>query len=108
MRFPHFVIFAGAVPAMPSSLIVLSAGQLGRGAPALAGSAPQELLEALAQVPDPRDRRGIRYGLAPVLGVAVRATLAGRVLMRRSRNGLPTPRRGCAPGWGWAALSRTW
>jgi DDE_Tnp_1-associated len=64
---------------MSSSLIVLSAGQLGllgRGAPALAGSAPQGLLEALAQVPDPRDRRGIRYGLAPVLGVAVCATLA--------------------------------
>lgn len=65
---------------MSSSLIVLSAGQLGqlgRGAPALAGSAPQGLLEALAQVPDPRDRRGIRYGLAPVLAVAVCATLAG-------------------------------
>jgi hypothetical protein len=65
---------------MSSSLIALSAGQLGllgRGAPALAGSAPQGLLEALAQVPDPRDRRGIRYGLAPVLGVAVCATLAG-------------------------------
>jgi predicted transposase YbfD/YdcC len=35
------------------------------------------LLEALSQVPDPRDPRGVRYALVPVLSVAVCATLAG-------------------------------
>ena len=37
----------------------------------------QRLLAALASVPDPRDRRGIRYGLVGVLAVAVTAALAG-------------------------------
>jgi DDE_Tnp_1-associated len=35
------------------------------------------LLEALAQVPGPRDPRGVRYDLVPVLAVAVCATLVG-------------------------------
>lgn len=44
----------------------------------LAGDAPPAgLLDALARVPDPRDPRGMRHGLAAVLGVAVCATLAG-------------------------------
>ena len=65
---------------MSSLPAVLADGQLallGRTEMALAGAAPQDLLEALAQVPDPRDPRGIRYRLAPVLAVAVCATLAG-------------------------------
>ena len=37
----------------------------------------QRLLEALETVPDPRDRRGVRYGLAGVLALAVTATVAG-------------------------------
>ena len=37
----------------------------------------QRLLEALESVPDPRDRRGVRYPLAGVLALAVTATLAG-------------------------------
>ena len=41
------------------------------------GAAADGLLEALSQVPDPRDPRGVRYGLAPVLALAVCATLAG-------------------------------
>jgi predicted transposase YbfD/YdcC len=41
------------------------------------GAVPAGLLEALAQVPDPRDPRGVRYALVPVLAVAVCATLAG-------------------------------
>jgi predicted transposase YbfD/YdcC len=41
------------------------------------GAVPPGLLGALAQVPDPRDPRGIRYPLAPVLAVVVCATLAG-------------------------------
>ncbi|WP_245673774.1 ISAs1 family transposase [Actinoplanes rectilineatus] len=35
------------------------------------------LLDVLAGVPDPRDRRGIRYPLSAVLGVAVCAVMAG-------------------------------
>ncbi len=65
---------------MSSSPTVLAAGQLallGRRGPALAAAAPQELLEALARVPDPRDPRGRRYPLVPVLAIAVCATLAG-------------------------------
>lgn len=37
----------------------------------------QRLLAALASVPDPRDRRGVRYGLVGVLAVTVTAVLAG-------------------------------
>lgn len=37
----------------------------------------QRLLAALAAVPDPRDRRGVRYSLAGVLALAVTATVAG-------------------------------
>jgi len=65
---------------MSSSPTVLAAGQLallGRSGPDLAGAAPEGLLEALAQVPDPRHRRGIRYPLVPVLAVSVCAMLAG-------------------------------
>src|SRR2546429_6569297 len=65
---------------MSSSPAVLAAGQLallGRRGPALAAAAPQELLEALGQVPDPRDPRGRRYPLVPVLAIAVCAVLAG-------------------------------
>ena len=36
-----------------------------------------ELLDLLARVPDPRDPRGVRYGLAGVLAVAVTAVLTG-------------------------------
>jgi predicted transposase YbfD/YdcC len=65
---------------MSSSPTVLAAGQLallGRSGPDFAGAAPERLLEALAQVPDPRHRRGIRYPLVPVLAVSVCAMLAG-------------------------------
>jgi predicted transposase YbfD/YdcC len=65
---------------MSSSPAVLAAGQLallGRRGRALAAAAPQELLEALARVPDPRDPRGRRYPLVPVLAIAVCAALAG-------------------------------
>jgi hypothetical protein len=36
-----------------------------------------DLLQALAAVPDPRHRRGVRYRLASLLAVAVCAVLAG-------------------------------
>ncbi len=37
----------------------------------------ERLFEALQTVPDPRDRRGVRYPLAGVLALAVTATVAG-------------------------------
>ncbi|WP_161987396.1 transposase family protein, partial [Prescottella subtropica] len=37
----------------------------------------ERLLEVFESVPDPRDRRGIRYPLAGVLALVVTATLAG-------------------------------
>lgn len=40
-------------------------------------SAPLTLLEALAQVPDPRSRRGQRHPLSAILALAVVAMLAG-------------------------------
>jgi hypothetical protein len=50
---------------------------LARSRAPLGGTAPEDLLEALGRVPDPRDRRGIRRPLVPVLGVAVCAMPAG-------------------------------
>jgi DDE_Tnp_1-associated len=43
------------------------------------------LLAALEQIPDPRRRRGRRYGLAPLLLSAVLAVLAGATSYRRIR-----------------------
>ena len=40
-------------------------------------SAPLSLLAVLAEVPDPRDRRGLRHPLAAILGLAVLAMLTG-------------------------------
>jgi predicted transposase YbfD/YdcC len=37
----------------------------------------EQLLDALAKVPDPRDPRGVRYSLSGMLALAVTATLAG-------------------------------
>ncbi|MGH3804664.1 MAG: transposase family protein, partial [Pseudonocardiaceae bacterium] len=37
----------------------------------------EHLLSVLATVPDPRDKRGVRYPLAGILALAVTATLAG-------------------------------
>jgi hypothetical protein len=59
---------------------VLAGGQLGllsRTEVAVAGAAAEDLLEALGRVPDPRDPRGRRYPLVPVLAIAVCAMLAG-------------------------------
>jgi hypothetical protein len=68
-----------AVPAMSSSPAGLAAGQLAMLDPAGQdpAEAPRDLLDALARVPDPRDPRGVRYALVPVLAAAVCATLAG-------------------------------
>jgi hypothetical protein len=40
-------------------------------------SAPLSLLEALAEVPDPRNPKGVRYPLPAILGLAVLAMLTG-------------------------------
>ena len=67
---------------MPSSPTVLAGGQLGllsRSEVAVAGAAAEDLLEALGRVPDPRDPRGRRYPLVPVLAIAVCAMLAGAI-----------------------------
>jgi hypothetical protein len=44
---------------------------------ALDDAGQADLLQALAMVPDPRHRRGVRYRLASLLAVAVCAVLAG-------------------------------
>jgi DDE_Tnp_1-associated len=74
------MIITGAVPAVSSSLTVLAAGHLDALAcrdPVPGEVVPAGLLDALAQVPDPRDPRGIRYDLVPVFALAVCATMAG-------------------------------
>ena len=57
---------------MPSSPTMLAGGQLGllsRSEVAVAGAAAEDLLEALGRVPAPRDPRGRRYPLVPVLAI---------------------------------------
>src|SRR2546423_12168406 len=62
------------MPASPSSLIAsLSPAPAGLGAPELTVGLPA----ALAAVPDPRARRGIRHHLTVVLTAAVCAVVAG-------------------------------
>jgi hypothetical protein len=57
--------FAGSLPGDPGgSLLDAGGDRLG-------------LVDALAAVPDPRHRRGVRYPFAPLLSVALCAMLAG-------------------------------
>jgi hypothetical protein len=91
---------------MSSSPAGLAAGQLAalrRSGPSSQGMAPHGLLEALPQVPDPRDPRGVRYRLAAVLAVAVCATLA----WARSYAAIAGRCRAAAGAGAGAALSRT-
>src|SRR5437870_9825138 len=67
---------------MSSSLITTLRSNLpvDLGCSADFGEADQRnLLHALAAVPDPRDRRGVRYRLTSLLAVAVCAVLSGAV-----------------------------
>ena len=64
------------MPAAPSSLTNPAIGQLLTVVQALDGERAR-LLQALAAVPDPRARRGVRHRLAVILGLAVCAVLAG-------------------------------
>ena len=74
------------MPACPSSPIDLLAARVGAtsdrvsdpdGAGEAGVQAPTDLVAALATVPDPRARRGIRHRLVTVLALAVCAVLAG-------------------------------
>jgi len=64
------------MPAAPSSLIDPAVSQLLTAARVL-DRKPGRLLPALAAVPDPRARRGVRHRLAVILGLALCAVLAG-------------------------------
>lgn len=67
---------------MPSSLITTLRSNLPADidvAVGLGEGDERDLLHALAAVPDPRARRGVRYGLTSLLAVAVCAVLAGAV-----------------------------
>jgi predicted transposase YbfD/YdcC len=64
------------VPADASSLIPHALDQLREHHPAAPGEVPS-LLEQLAQVPDPRDSRGVRHALVVVLALTACAVLAG-------------------------------
>ena len=64
------------MPAAPSSLVDPAISQLLAAAQSL-GQERAHLLPALAVVPDPRARRGVRHRLAVILGLAVCAVLAG-------------------------------
>lgn len=67
------------MPAVPSSpiLSVVDDSDPLLGELAEIPPAPEGLLDLLARVPDPRQRRGIRHGLTGVLAVALSAVLAG-------------------------------
>ena len=64
------------MPAPPSSPIPIAAHRL-TAPPALAPEQYRDLLGYLAEIADPRHRRGRRHTLATVLAVAVAAVLTG-------------------------------
>jgi hypothetical protein len=64
------------MPALSSSLTAPVIGHLADLAEDAAGE-PPGLLAVLGGVADPRHRRGVRHRLAVILGLAVRAVLAG-------------------------------
>lgn len=66
------------MPACSSSPIDLLAARIGSTSDGVTGAdEPADLVAALAAVPDPRCRRGIRHRLVTVLALAVCAVLAG-------------------------------
>ncbi|HEX3778668.1 MAG TPA: transposase family protein [Pseudonocardiaceae bacterium] len=72
-----------AVPALPSSRVRSTRDESAQATTAASGTpvhltpVPAGLLTVLAQVVDPRKRRGVRHRLAAVLAIAIAATLAG-------------------------------
>ncbi|HEX6451693.1 MAG TPA: transposase family protein [Trebonia sp.] len=53
----------------------------------------RSLLDLLAQVPDPRKKRGRRHALAGLLAVGIAAVIAGRGRSPRSGSGPPAQAR---------------
>ncbi|MGW1818506.1 transposase family protein [Streptomyces sp. NPDC002125] len=64
------------MPAAASSLISPAFDQLSPHPEAVGGEIPG-LLERLAEVPDPRDPRGVRHAIGTVLALTACAVLAG-------------------------------
>ncbi|MER5820756.1 ISAs1 family transposase [Streptomyces mirabilis] len=76
MEFSTLCDLGLPVPADASSLISPAFEQL-RPHPEVSGSDLPDLLERLAQVPDPRDPRGVRHPLVTLLALTACAVLAG-------------------------------
>ncbi|MFB8135312.1 transposase family protein [Streptomyces mirabilis] len=72
------------MPADASSLIPPALDQL-RENPQVRPEEVPGLLERLAEVPDPRDPRGVRHRLAVVLALTACAVLAGATSLRVDR-----------------------
>src|SRR5215204_5158086 len=77
----------GAVPAVSSSRICAAVSEIAAAVAApgsftvsVTGRDRVLLVEALAQTPDPRARRGVRYPFAVLLAVAVCAVMAGALV----------------------------
>ncbi|MFE5243077.1 MULTISPECIES: transposase family protein [unclassified Streptomyces] len=80
------------MPADASSLIPPALDQL-REHPDVVSEEVPGLLERLAEVPDPRDPRGVRHRLAVVLALTACAVLAGATSLLAVSDGSPMPRR---------------
>ncbi|MFF3404210.1 transposase family protein [Streptomyces sp. NPDC002659] len=91
------------MPVDATSLIPPALDQL-REHPEVASDEVTRLLERLAEVPDPRDPRGVRHALVAVLALTACAVLAGRPLCWQSASGSPTPRR---TSWNASAYAST-
>ncbi|GAA2969519.1 hypothetical protein GCM10010446_63620 [Streptomyces enissocaesilis] len=76
MEFSTLCDLGKPVPAAESSPIPPSFDQLNPHPEVAVGEVPG-LLERLAEVPDPRDRRGVRHTLGTVLALTACAVLAG-------------------------------
>ncbi|WP_254396781.1 transposase family protein [Streptomyces sp. AC558_RSS880] len=76
MKFSTLCDLGLAVSAGASSLISPAFDQL-RPHPEVSGSDLPDLLERLAQAPDPRDPRGVRHPLVTLLALTACAVLAG-------------------------------
>ncbi|MEV5778282.1 transposase family protein [Streptomyces antimycoticus] len=76
MEFSTLCDLGLPVPADASSLTSPAFEQL-RPHPEVSGSDLPDLLERLAQVPDPRDPRGVRHPLVTLVALTACAVLAG-------------------------------
>src|SRR5512133_2363687 len=86
------------MPAALSSPIPAAVTDPDHARPLAVGECPG-LLERLAMLPDPRDRRGRRHPLASVLAVSAAAVLAGPGRGPRSPGGPRTPPGRSRPRW---------